>query len=329
MKNSKVKEIPGFYFDYEKNRYFPITNAHNKVYSEYMKDKNKHVVESKTIEEKLTSVSGVCGVSGESKSYSPCSTVTLNLNKNIDNRSTNCFNYIDKSSSNTSKYIRSSSDENFDNYCTNHISFFYQESCFKLLSNKKFNTDIVANLKFFKNLSSHSDLHRIWLKDVKIKYRDNKYESVFFEDKKFIFTLDNCALDQHSRIYIDIVDLKKSNNNTNNSSYGSYTPNSYETSQIREIKLKYKDKKFNSFKIIQNLLVLVCKFEVFVLFIDELFTLDTQSIFFYYYNFSNDIPNKENIPLNLDIPDVRIIQRENGITKLAFLYYKSKSCFDF
>ena len=33
---TKVREIPGFYFDYEKNRYFPNKNAHMNTFSNFL-----------------------------------------------------------------------------------------------------------------------------------------------------------------------------------------------------------------------------------------------------------------------------------------------------
>ena len=46
----KVKEIPGFYYDYEKNRYFSNKNAHNQSYSDFLSNKNKTIVKNKMID---------------------------------------------------------------------------------------------------------------------------------------------------------------------------------------------------------------------------------------------------------------------------------------
>jgi hypothetical protein len=45
VENSEnIREIPGYYYDYEKKKYFPIKNSHMKVFSEYLSDKNKKIV---------------------------------------------------------------------------------------------------------------------------------------------------------------------------------------------------------------------------------------------------------------------------------------------
>ncbi len=39
-----IREIPGYYFDYAQNKYFPLTNSHTRKYSEYLNEKNtKHI----------------------------------------------------------------------------------------------------------------------------------------------------------------------------------------------------------------------------------------------------------------------------------------------
>src|SRR5690606_10870449 len=42
--NKNVRDIPGFYFDYKMNRYFPIKNTHTKTFSEYIKQKNEKTI---------------------------------------------------------------------------------------------------------------------------------------------------------------------------------------------------------------------------------------------------------------------------------------------
>lgn len=39
-----VREIPGYYFDYEKNKYFLITNDHTKRFSDYLQEKDKKII---------------------------------------------------------------------------------------------------------------------------------------------------------------------------------------------------------------------------------------------------------------------------------------------
>jgi hypothetical protein len=43
----QVMEIPGFYFDYEKDRYFPLKNPHMQTFSEHTKRVNNEVIKSK------------------------------------------------------------------------------------------------------------------------------------------------------------------------------------------------------------------------------------------------------------------------------------------
>jgi hypothetical protein len=45
--NKPVLEIPGFYFDYEKNRYFPLKNSHMQSFSDYKQNLQASVVKSK------------------------------------------------------------------------------------------------------------------------------------------------------------------------------------------------------------------------------------------------------------------------------------------
>lgn len=260
MKDNKIKEIPGFYYDYEKNRYFPLKNCHNKVFSDYLETKNKKLIENKNLEDRKTHI--------------------------IENKNNLDFNPTQKNPKFTCK----------------NVSFF------NLLRNiTKFKKpEIMSNDNIIKVLNNYR-MDRIYVKEFKIRFKDNKYELVFFDDKNFLLTLDNTT-DNLSTIYVEKISLN--------------LDNAVQTSYIREIKMKYKDKKFNTFKIIENLLIVISNYEVFIVRINELFNLDKLIIF--YYNLNPEIFNKNNIPTYFDFPKIQLIEKNNnGIYILCFLIYKS------
>ena len=250
----KVRDLPGLYYDYEKNRYFPIKNAHNKSYSDFLSNKNKTIVKNKLIEK-----------SHETKIQQ------------------------------TKSYLKSSNEWNF--------------SLFNMMKNlnQMNKSQILENTNLTK-LKYNIEIENIFVKELKPKFRDNKYQMICVDNRNFLFTLDKTNEDSISRILIDTIILKKPDN-------------SVESVQIREISLKYKERQFNTFKIVENLLILVSSFEIFVIRINELLSLDTLRTF--YYNFYMDIPNKHQIPINFDFPDVKIVDYSKEKLKLAFLFYKS------
>jgi hypothetical protein len=127
---------------------------------------------------------------------------------------------------------------------------------------------------------------------------------ITYENKKFLFTLDNS--EESSRILIEHIFVK---------------PNlEVEYDQIRELKFSYRHKTFSSFKVVNNHLFIYCEFDLFMVRLNEIFSLSRDEIKLYHVNLHKYLFKIKNIPLTFDWPIIKKKTRREFI----ILFYKSK-----
>jgi hypothetical protein len=259
----KVREIPGFYFDYEKNRYFPNKNAHMNTFSNFLNNKNEKTIENKKFEEKIK---------------------------------------LEKSKEKKLKHEEKFNKENRNVILKKDETKY---SIFSLISNQKFidKNSLIKNNKL-KEFKENHLIKNFSVKELKYKVRANKYEFITYENKKFLFTLDNS--EESSRILIEHIFVK---------------PNlEVEYDQIRELKFSYRHKTFSSFKVVNNHLFIYCEFDLFMVRLNEIFSLSRDEIKLYHVNLHNYLFKIKNIPLTFDWPIIKKKTRREFI----ILFYKSK-----
>lgn len=261
---TKVREIPGFYFDYEKNRYFPNKNAHMNTFSNFLSIKNDKTIENKKFEQKIK---------------------------------------LEKSKETKLKQENIVSKEKRNLILHSNITKF---SIFSLVSKQNFfhKNSLIINNKL-KEFKENNCIKNFSVKELKYKVRTNKYEFTAYENKKFLFTLDNS--EEISRILIEYI-FVKSNSEVD------YNP-------IREIKFSYKHKIFSSFKIVNNCLFIYCEYDLFMVRLNEIFSLTRDEIKIYHVNLHKYLFKLKNIPLTFDWPLIKKKSRREFI----ILFYKSKN----
>jgi hypothetical protein len=246
----KVREIPGYYFDYEKNKYFPIKNAHMKSFTEFITEKHKNIIKNENIK----------------------------------------INSKEKGKLKENKIPKIS----------NEIKNL---SLFQLLRNSKklHQEEIKENIHYKQKIQNHISEH-LFTKEIKHKTNYNKYNLLKFNNKFFIVTLDNN--EENTKILIEEIIING---------------NIFDTVKIRELDFQYRNKTFNSFKLIDNFLIMIFNFELFFIKLDDIFKLTAPEII--YNNFSNIIDfKKKRMPLTFEWPIIKKI----GNKKFILLFYKSK-----
>lgn len=260
---TKIREIPGFYFDYEKNRYFPNKNAHMKTFSNFLSIKNDKTIENKKFEQKIK---------------------------------------LEKSKEKKLRQENIISKEKRNLILQSNLKKF---SIFSLVSKQKFfdKNSLIINYKL-KEFKENNCLKNFSVKELKYKVRANRYEFTAYENKKFLFTLDNS--EETSRILIEYIFVKSNSE--------------VEYNLIREIKFSYKHKNFNSFKIVNHCLFIYCEYDLFIVRLNEIFSLTKDEIKIYHVNLHKYLFKLKNIPLTFDWP---LIKKKNR-REFIILFYKSK-----
>lgn len=193
-KNNNIREIPGYYYDYEKERYFPLKNSHMKSFSEFIETKNKII--AKNIEIKNYKKDTIKNKTVELNPDSMFNIITRiknlkvqeirnnkNYNKIIYNFKVNNLNVIDLKikDQNTIYQLSNLTDSFLISYDTSDI-----DNIFLVEKIENLNGEILRLKK-----------HKV----LRIKFRENNFddfrifnnEFILIIDRKLIF-IDNQAL---------------------------------------------------------------------------------------------------------------------------------------
>jgi hypothetical protein len=255
-----VREIPGFYYDYEKNRYFPLKNNNMTYFSEYINQNNQNIIKNKNIKQE------------KDEKYEQQKIINAKKEKP---KSVSLFNMIKN-----------------------------------LKTNINFKKEMQKNEKF-KSLVLNYNKNNINLLEIKKKSTFCMYEIMKIQKYEFLLTFDHSDY-ENEFIFENIKIIKEYNNYIT------------KLEPYSKFKFEFSDKIFESFKIIENYLILVKATELFLIDIESLLNPSSNQII-YYNDFKNNLQKMKNLPMTFKWPIIKKINYRNSTKKnyYVLLYYRS------
>ena len=174
------------------------------------------------------------------------------------------------------------------------------ESMFNLIKSFKINTkSYLKQNKKFLEIKDNFIANNIKIEKIKMKFHLCDYCLFSYQDKSFMITLDNT--ENHSHLMIEeIINFN----------------NQFETIKVRDIFLKYFDKKCEKIKAFDNWILIYFQKEIFFICIENIF--NTKNIDIFLFNFQKYFQSMLKMPLTYEWPIIKKIENN----EYGLLFYK-------